>query len=291
MGVVLSLVVNIGLGHLFYRPRPFLVLEVHALLPQNPDSSLFSDHVAVGAALTMGLLLVRRRLGLASAALLILLAVGRVGAAVHYPTDVGVAALVGAASCAVLLPLRRPIASLVAVMATGERQVLDRDVGPGRAFVLRHGPLAMAAALMLTAAAGYGLRALQDHGKLAAARRQAALMHPSLGPPSEYPDAVISDIAAGRYAGTHALVRGNVTQVTRELDGDFHIRVESGGAFIVLEIIPEVPMSPPHVAQRISAWGVVRHDGLHNWWELHPLIGWKAGSLERVHPPANGYVD
>jgi len=34
------------------------------------------------------------------------------------------------------------------------------------------------------------------------------------------------------------------------------------------------------------AWGIVRQDGLHNWWELHPLIGWDPGDvLDRQPPP------
>jgi hypothetical protein len=39
---------------------------------------------------------------------------------------------------------------------------------------------------------------------------------------------------------------------------------------------------------RITAWGIVRHDGLHNWWELHPLIGWTKGQLTA---PATGGLD
>ena len=44
------------------------------------------------------------------------------------------------------------------------------------------------------------------------------------------------------------------------------------------------PPSPAHLGQQIVAWGVVRYDGLHNWWELHPLIGWHTGD---VTGPAN----
>ena len=47
----------------------------------------------------------------------------------------------------------------------------------------------------------------------------------------------------------------------------------------MLEIQPEFPIAPPHIGQQITAWGVVRHDGLHNWWELHPLIGWQPGNV------------
>ena len=43
---------------------------------------------------------------------------------------------------------------------------------------------------------------------------------------------------------------------------------------------------PPHIGEQITAWGVVRHDGLHNWWELHPLIGWQPGNV--AAPPGTG---
>jgi|GEM_PF-6128380 len=80
-------------------------------------------------------------------------------------------------------------------------------------------------------------------------------------------------VLGGGYTPTHAAVIARVTQVTRELDGDVHIRLESDNAFIVAEIMPEFAMEPPVVGEEVTAWGVVRHDGSHNWWELHPLIG------------------
>jgi hypothetical protein len=57
---------------------------------------------------------------------------------------------------------------------------------------------------------------------------------------------------------------------------------------VVLEIIPELPIPAPHGDDRITAWGIVRHDGLHNWWEFHPLIGWAMGQLTA---PATGLDD
>jgi hypothetical protein len=51
-------------------------------------------------------------------------------------------------------------------------------------------------------------------------------------------------------------------------------------SFVVLEIVPELPLDAPHDDDRIIAWGVVRFDGLHNWWELHPLIGWSHDTIE-----------
>ena len=105
-------------------------------------------------------------------------------------------------------------------------------------------------------------------------------------PPEEYQTISIEKIAAGKARATHATVVGTVTQVSHELDGDYHIRIEGKGAFIVLEIMPEFPVAAPHLGQQITAWGVIRHDGLHNWWELHPLIGWQLGNV--AGPPGTG---
>ena len=291
-GALAALALNVALGHLYYRPRPFLVLPVRALLPQAPDSSLYSDHLAVAGALSAALFVARRRLGWVAVVMTVLLGVARVGAAVHFPSDVVVGALAGAVCFAVLLPLRHPVARLVKVLATGEGVVLRRERTEGT-FLLRHGPVASVGFLVLAAGLAYGIRALQDHGRIEAGTRAVArLRSPSAPrPPGTYPGIGVATIAAGRYGATHASVIGDVTQVTRELDGDVHIRIEGTGAFIVAEIIPELPVGAPHVGERITAWGIVRHDGIHNWWELHPLIGWQPGDVFVPGSPGPGTGD
>src|ERR1700693_907383 len=42
LAVLGGLLLNLALGHLYYRARPFLVLDVRPLLPEAVDSSLFS---------------------------------------------------------------------------------------------------------------------------------------------------------------------------------------------------------------------------------------------------------
>src|SRR5712691_839836 len=106
LGAVAALLLNLGLGHLFYRARPFLVLDIHPLLPQAVDSSLYSDHLAVAGAGVAALMLARRPLGWIALALACLLALGRVGTGVQYPTDCLVGALVGGVCFIALLPLR-----------------------------------------------------------------------------------------------------------------------------------------------------------------------------------------
>jgi hypothetical protein len=119
------------------------------------------------------------------------------------------------------------------------------------------------------------------------------MLHPASAPvpPAEYATIPIQTIAAGQSRATYATVVGDVTQVTHELDGDYHIRVQGQDAFLVLEIMPEFPLAPPHVGQQVTAWGVVRHDGLHNWWELHPLVGWQQGDIAAPQGTGSGSSD
>jgi hypothetical protein len=50
LGAVAALLINLALGHLYCRARPFLVLDVRPLPAQAVDSSLFSDHLSVAGA-------------------------------------------------------------------------------------------------------------------------------------------------------------------------------------------------------------------------------------------------
>ncbi len=89
-----------------------------------------------------------------------------------------------------------------------------------------------------------------------------------------YRRTTIGTLAAGKFLTAHARVSGQVVRVSKEADGDIHIRLSDDQAFIICEIIPELPIAPPKKASKITAWGIVRYDGEHKWWELHPLIGW-----------------
>lgn len=288
LGALVALGINVAIGHFYFRPRPFLALpDIHPLLPRKADSSLYSDHLCTAGALTISLFLTRRRLGYLAAGLALPLSIARVATGVQYPSDILVGVLAGAVGFAVLLPLRHSLTNLLHAVATGERRLASRE-GKEEPFLLRHGPLVAVAVIVMVAGFAYGLRALQDVGRVAEATRIESFYRkiPDQAPPGEYPATNVAAIASGAYKATHAAVVGDITQVTRELDGDIHLRVEAGGSFLVAEIIPEFPLAPPHVGQRITAWGVVRHDGLHNWWELHPLIGWDPGNvLDRQPPP------
>lgn len=291
-GALLALALNVGIGHLYYRPRPYLRLPIRTLLPHVPDSSIFSDHLAIAGALTAALMLTRRWIGAVALVLSILLGVARVGAGVHFPSDVAIGFVAGATTFAVLLPLRHPLERIVTAVSNVEGSVLPRPV-KGDSFLLRHRPAVFTATLVLVAGLSYGIRFLQDRGRLeAAAREEASVLHEhDRPPPDAYPRVNLAEIAAGDFTSTHAAVVAEVTQVTRELDGDIHIRLESAEAFIVAEIMPEFFMEPPAVGEEVTAWGVVRHDGLHNWWELHPLIGWADGNVAQIGGTGPGTGD
>jgi len=285
-----ALLLNLALGHLYYRARPFLVLDVRPLLPEAVDSSLFSDHLAVAGAGIAAIFVARRTFGWIGLGLGILLGIGRIGAGVQYPSDCLVAVTVGAGCFLVLLPLGGPVSRALAAAYPGTGEPESK---PEHAFVHRHrrGISIVLALLLFTT--GYGIRAIQDHGWKAAALRAEGMLQANSAPapPTEYQTIPIETIAAGKSSATYATVVGDVTQVSHELDGDYHIRVEGQGAFLVLEIMPEFPIAPPHVGEAITAWGVVRHDGLHNWWELHPLVGWQPGNVAAPQGTGSGSSD
>src|SRR6266516_69451 len=77
---------------------------------------------------------------------------------------------------------------------------------------------------------------------------------------------------------THVEIKGKVTQVHIEVDGDTHIRVVNQGCFVILEIIPSIPLQIPKRNDYIIARGILRFDKQHKWYELHPVESWSSSS-------------
>ena len=73
---------------------------------------------------------------------------------------------------------------------------------------------------------------------------------------------------------THVSVCGVATLVKHEADGDWHLRLEHGGRFIVAEIVPELPRAVPKKGQTITVKGISREDKAHRWHEIHPVLSW-----------------
>ena len=70
---------------------------------------------------------------------------------------------------------------------------------------------------------------------------------------------------------THVESCGVVTLVQLESDGDVHLRVSDGPAFLIAEIIPLIPLPSPKKGQTIRVRGISRIDHDHgSWAEIHP---------------------
>ncbi len=100
---------------------------------------------------------------------------------------------------------------------------------------------------------------------------------PAIKIPAEqlYPSVPFEKITSGQWGRPRAKITGNVTLVKSEEDGDIHFRVENGTEFIVCEITPPLPLPRPKVGQKVVVWGIVRYDGQHKHWEIHPTEGWQ----------------
>lgn len=109
-----ALGVNQPITHLFHEARPY-VTHPHVLLlvSRSADFSFRSDHTVMAGAVTAGLFLVSRRLGMVSAAAAVLMAFVRVYVAAHYPWDVAAGLVLGVTiAISSWLVLRRPLTAL-----------------------------------------------------------------------------------------------------------------------------------------------------------------------------------
>lgn len=74
---------------------------------------------------------------------------------------------------------------------------------------------------------------------------------------------------------THVSVCGRVAFVKPEADGDTHIRLEDGAAFVVVEFVPYHPLARPTPHALIRVEGISREDKTHRWFEVHPAESWR----------------
>ncbi len=279
----LAVLFNYGLSHLYFRPRPYWVdPSVQSLLSRDGDTSFMPWMVIVAAATSIGVLALSVRWGLVSLAVTLAVMTGEVAVGANYPTDVLAAAAFGAAMTALLLVARHR-AERVIGRATGWEVVeeKDRPAHPYRKW-------AVVGAVIVAAFTGYGVAKLEDHGtQVALSRAEGRLAERPPSDPRVYKEVSIDDLATGKVRSSHARVYGKVTYLHTEPDGDTHLEIRApDDAFIVGEIPPEYPLSSvPKEDEEVTAWGIVRHDDLHNWWELHPLVGWDAGHLDLPSSP------
>jgi len=115
VGMLAALGVNQLLVALFAEPRPYAVLD-HPLLLVAPtlDPAFPSDHAVMAGSVAAGLWLVSRRLGVVAGVAALVMAAARVYVGAHWPGDVLVGLLVGAAVSLIgYLVVRRMLAALV----------------------------------------------------------------------------------------------------------------------------------------------------------------------------------
>ena len=243
-GQILAVAANSWLEHFYFRARPYWVIpSVQALLPRDGDTSFMPWQVIVAAAATTGITMLSRRWGLLSAASTVLLMAGCVAVGQNYPSDVLVAAVVGAALVMLLLPLRHRI-----------ERVLDRRWNPEVTVSTATAPtttrrrrtghwLAVVACVVLAAVGGYLVARVEEHGTTVALSRANARLAGTL--PSDqrvYGQVSIDDLAAGKVRASHARTYGKIAYIHAfEPDGDIHMEIRApDDAFVVLEVGPGV---------------------------------------------------
>jgi undecaprenyl-diphosphatase len=109
LAAILALGVNQVVIRLWERPRPFVDHRVTLLLSPSPDPSFPSDHATFGFAVAVALLLISRRVGIATLVVAVVLAFSRVYVGEHYLSDVLTGALIGSLA-AIAVDQLRPLA-------------------------------------------------------------------------------------------------------------------------------------------------------------------------------------
>lgn len=98
LAVLLGNVLLKGMNLLYFRPRPFVTLDVTRCFYKPWDSSFPSNPATVGFAMATAVYLYHRRAGLVMYGLAALFSISRVYCGVHYPSDILAGAVLGAVS-------------------------------------------------------------------------------------------------------------------------------------------------------------------------------------------------
>ncbi|MCP8971336.1 undecaprenyl-diphosphatase [Ectobacillus ponti] len=116
ISMMLALVINVALHHLYYHARPFVTHHVHQLVSHSKDSSFVSDHGVLVFTIAFMLLLRKDAWGYAALIWAVLVGISRMYVGVHYPADIlGAAVLSWGTGAIVLLSAGRiePVAQVI----------------------------------------------------------------------------------------------------------------------------------------------------------------------------------
>jgi undecaprenyl-diphosphatase len=134
----LGLAVGKLISELVDRARPFVADPhgVHLFVAHAADPGFPSDHATAAFAIAVAILLRKRTWGWATVGFATVLAIGRVGLGVHYPSDVIAGAALGAAAALLLWtpPLRQRVDRLADWAGGHWDRAVDRGTAllPGR---------------------------------------------------------------------------------------------------------------------------------------------------------------
>ena len=95
ISALIAMAVNLTLGSMIFRTRPYLRGESALLCPSATDSSFPSDHAAGGGSIATSIYYGKRVLGRALLVLAVLVCISRVYVGAHYPSDVIVGLVIG----------------------------------------------------------------------------------------------------------------------------------------------------------------------------------------------------
>lgn len=116
-GMLIAVGLNQFLVGAFAEPRPYTVLpHTLVLVSRSADYSFPSDHSVMAGAVAAGVLLANWRLGLLTAGLAVLMGLTRVYVGAHFPLDVVVGLLVGAALAVVSYVVVAPLVTRLVLL-------------------------------------------------------------------------------------------------------------------------------------------------------------------------------
>ena len=119
VGVLVAVGLNQVVAAAVAEQRPYAAMPgVLVLVSRSTDPSFPSDHAVMAGAVAAGVLLASRRLGLVAAALAVLMAATRVYVGAHFPLDVAVGLVLGAAVAIASYLLVRPLVLRLVVLLT-----------------------------------------------------------------------------------------------------------------------------------------------------------------------------